>query len=49
MHWFKDAPDVQQLLSATDDEGLIEAAEQIIAYVDSLISTHEPWHCCGRK
>ena len=40
--WFKDAPNVEELLAATDDEGLIAAAEQITAYVDRLVSTMNP-------
>ena len=40
--WLSDAPDVERLLSADDDEGAMMAAEEITAYVDNLISTMNP-------
>ena len=40
--WFKNAPDVGQLLSAQQDSDVMAAAEVITSYVDGLISTMNP-------
>ena len=40
--WFKDAPDVEKLLTPNEDFDPIAAAEQITAYADGLVSTMNP-------
>ncbi len=40
--WFREAPDVEKLLSTKDDAEFLDAVEKIISYADNLVSTVNP-------
>ena len=40
--WFKNAPDMQKLLSTKDDADFLDAVEEITTYADRLVSTMNP-------
>ncbi len=40
--WLSEAPAVEQILASNDDENLIDAAEEIVTYVDSIVCTTNP-------
>ena len=40
--WFKDAPNVEQLLACENDSDVISATEEITSFVDKIISTINP-------
>ena len=40
--WLEKAPDVEKLLSTQDDDEFLDALEEIVRYVDSLVSTMNP-------
>ncbi len=40
--WFREAPDVEKLLSTKDDAEFLDAVEKILSYGDNLVSTDNP-------
>lgn len=40
--WLQNAPDIEKLLSSDDSSELFDAAENITAYIDGLVSTMNP-------
>ena len=40
--WFRDAPDVEELLSTKDDAELLDVVEEVTSYADGLVNTMNP-------